>query len=249
VPVQGGGSYRLRFWARARGLASAGVVTIYNAAGDQQLAQAAFPVPPGTYGWRQVEIPFTVPRAAASLRELRFSHEGSGTLWVDDVSLEQTGVRQLEGKLMPSAAFFAILCPSPAGHAGPQVESVSADGATLARVRRPDGSREEILYNPSGRMAEVEGVASDARLAVLRYQGQRLVAWGVVDGAELRAGGRVFVRARSALKIRARRAGRGWEADAVAPQATEVVLGSQDRVTLPAGRTRRAVGGRPDNAQ
>jgi hypothetical protein len=246
VPMHANASYRLRMFIRASDLASgaASADLIFNAAGDREWDRRSFALDTGTYDWKPAEVSFQAPAGVAALRELRVCLSGRGTLWVDDVSLEETAPAQHEGRPMRSTAFFAAMCPYPVPGPEPRLEAVRGDQAALARLTRHDGSVEEVVYNASGQTVHLAGIRTDARLAVVRRRGGRITACGIVGGGTLATDDGLLLRTPGGANARLSLSGDVCLLDTVLPSPQELAVrllpeAKLTRITARAGRSRR----------
>ena len=115
VPVRRGGQYRLSFWARGEGIGQETVSVALSDTSDWSNCGLQDAVTPSAE-WTRFEVLFHATRDCAEKSRLQFWFCSTGTLWLDDVTLEETDgepfrpghVIQAAGhkNLIPNAGFM-----------------------------------------------------------------------------------------------------------------------------------------------
>jgi len=111
VPVKQGSSYRLTLWARAEGLGGDTVQVALSDTSNWQncgLQESFAPTPE----WGKQEFIFRATRTCAASTRFQIWFNSTGTLWLDDVELVETGRDLYRPGQIISAAGHANLVPN-----------------------------------------------------------------------------------------------------------------------------------------
>ena len=86
-----GGRWRLSFAARGQGSSEPlSVFTRTRGSSTRTVPEQRMDVPEGDWDWRELSFDFEVPQGARRL-EVAITHYGTGSLWLDAISMERLG--------------------------------------------------------------------------------------------------------------------------------------------------------------